>query len=85
MSYPKPDENAETEWTVKSYTGATLVAEVCKERGLAFTLHRPDLKDPFVCFCIIATKKDFHAARFEWVSRMTTKVSISQPAADLFA
>lgn len=64
--------------TVKAYSCATIIAEVLREHGVSYEVHKPDLGEDFVTFQFQANQHDFRAARIEWLQRMSVKVSTAE-------
>lgn len=60
---------------IKSYTCATIIGEVLADRGISFTIHKPDVGDDFVTIHFDANQADFRSARIEWLQRMSVNVS----------
>lgn len=55
---------------VKLYRDSSIVADVCRERGIEATQIRFHADDPFVVIRVVADTKTYRAAQYEWLQRM---------------
>ncbi len=78
------DPNA-VEWrSVKLYTCAEIVIEVCRENGLRCKLTRPELQSRTLTVEIASTAAEFREAQLEWLRRMTITLPVDQLEESLF-
>ncbi len=67
---------------IKSYL-PTIIAEVLADRGISYEIHKPDIGEDFVVIHFDANQADFRAARFEWLQRMSVKISGGNTASEV--